>query len=187
MPDELHRFGRWNAPRCQVRVAELRVSFAYQRRLVVGSTASTPATAAKATTPMMMSRVAHQTAPAPVIATRGRTSVRGPRSSALARKRRRQLSVAYAASGSFLASELLSGKGAGQGRFSGLVVVLPRSAVGGVGVESEELGQSRLGGVGVGEDALRAGSAFVSGGVEQDGFLDAGEVGQEFADAEVQP
>ena len=33
---------------------------------------------------------------------------------------------------------------------------------------------------------MSAGPAFVPGGVEQDGFLDAGQVSQEFADAEVQ-
>src|SRR5674476_368070 len=89
-------------------------------------------------------------------------------------------------SGTFLASELLSGKRAAQGWFSGWPGVLPKSTPGGVFVEFEELVQSCLGGVGVGEDALGSGSAFVAGGVEQDGFLDAGEVGQELADAEVQ-
>ena len=90
-------------------------------------------------------------------------------------------------SGSFLASELLSGKRAGQPLFSGWLGVLPKSAPGGVFVEVEEVEQSRLGGVGVGEDALGSGPAFVACGVEKDGFLDAGEVGQELADAEVQP
>ena len=56
--------------------------------------------------------------------------------------------------------------------------VLPMSAVWGVGVEPEEFEEAFLGGVGVGEDALGAGPAFVPGGVEQDGFLDAGQVGQ---------
>src|SRR5664280_773917 len=91
------------------------------------------------------------------------------------------------ASGSFLASELLSGKRAGQPLFSGWLGVLPKSAPGGVFVEVEEVEQSRLGGVGVGEDALGSRPAFVACGVEKDGFLDAGEVGQELADAEVQP
>src|ERR1035437_3117956 len=81
-------------------------------------------------------------------------------------------------SGTFLASELLSGKRAAQGWFSGWLGVLPKSSPRGVFVEFEELEQSRLGGVGVGEDALGSGSAFVAGGVEQDGFLDAGEVGE---------
>ncbi len=48
------------------------------------------------------------------------------------------------------------------------------SAFGGVRVESEKVEQAFLGGVGVGEDSLRAGSAFVSGGVEQDGFFERG-------------
>ena len=43
-----------------------------------------------------------------------------------------------------------------------------------------------MGGVGVGEDALCAWSALVPGGVEQDGFFDAAQGGQEFADAEVE-
>src|ERR1035437_6656131 len=91
------------------------------------------------------------------------------------------------ASGTFLASELFSGKRAGQGLFSGWLGVLPKSTPWGVGVESEDVVEAFLGGVGVGEDALGAGTAFVPGGVEQDGFLDAGEVGQELPDAEVQP
>src|ERR1035437_8381312 len=90
-------------------------------------------------------------------------------------------------SGTFLASELFSGKRAGQGLFSGWLGVLPKSTPWGVGVESEDVVEAFLGGVGVGEDALGAGTAFVPGGVEQDGFLDAGEVGQELPDAEVQP
>src|ERR1019366_5203283 len=90
------------------------------------------------------------------------------------------------ASGTFLASELLSGKRAGQGWFSGWLGVLPKSSPRGVGVESEKVVEAFLGGVGVGEDALGSGPAFVSGGVEQDGLLDPGEVGQEFPDAEVE-
>ena len=82
------------------------------------------------------------------------------------------------ASGSFLACSFLGGKRAGQGWFSGLLGVLPKSSLGGVGGESEEVVEAFLGGVGVGEDALGSGPAFVSGGVEQDGLLDPGEVGQ---------
>src|SRR5674476_686604 len=83
------------------------------------------------------------------------------------------------ASGTFLASEFLGGKRAAQSWFSGWLGVLPKSPPRGVGVESEDVVEAFLGGVGVGEDALGAGPAFVPGGVEQDGFLDAGEVGQE--------
>src|SRR5450759_5805123 len=81
------------------------------------------------------------------------------------------------ASGTFLASEFLSGKRAAQGRFSGWLGVLPMSPFGGVGVQPEDVVEAFLGGVGVGEDAFGAGPAFVSGGVEQDGFLDTGQVG----------
>src|ERR1035437_9835776 len=97
------------------------------------------------------------------------------------------LGIHWTPSGTFLASELLSGKRAGQDLFSGWAGVLPKSSPRGVGVESEDVVEAFLGGVGVGEDALRAGSAFVSGGVQQDSFLDAGEVGQKLPDAEVQP
>src|ERR1019366_6440954 len=89
-------------------------------------------------------------------------------------------------SGTFLASELLSGKRAAQGWFGGWLGVLPKSSSRGVGVEPEDVVEAFLGGVGVGEDALGSGTAFVPGGVEQDGFLDAGQVGQELPDAEVQ-
>src|SRR5665647_3238099 len=75
-----------------------------------------------------------------------------------------------AASGTFLAIPVLSGKRAGQLGSGGWLGVLPNSASGGVGVEPEQLEQALLGGVDVGEDALGAGSAFVPGGVEQDGF-----------------
>ena len=68
-------------------------------------------------------------------------------------------------SGTFLASELLSGKRAGQGWFWRWLGVLPKSSPWGVGVEPEEVIEAFLGGVGVGEDALRAGTAFVPGGV----------------------
>src|SRR5665647_367377 len=88
--------------------------------------------------------------------------------------------------GTFLASAFLPGVCAGQVGCGGWFGVLPMSALWGVGVEVEELEQSLLGGVGVGEDALGAGSAFGPGGVEQDGFFDASQVGQEFADAEVE-
>ena len=76
-------------------------------------------------------------------------------------------------SGTFLAIPVLSGKRAGQLGSGGWLGVLPNSASGGVGVEPEQLEQALLGGVDVGEDALGAGSAFVPGGVEQDGFLNA--------------
>jgi hypothetical protein len=82
------------------------------------------------------------------------------------------------ASGTFLASEFLSGKRAAQGLFLGWLGVLPKTPFGGVGVQPEDVVEAFLGGVGVGEDALGAGPAFVPGGVEQDGFLDAGQVGQ---------
>ncbi|HZM53977.1 MAG TPA: hypothetical protein VFC03_03005, partial [Acidimicrobiales bacterium] len=72
-------------------------------------------------------------------------------------------------SGTFLASGLLSGECAGQPLFSWWLGVLPKSSPWGVFVEFEECVQSGLGGVGVAEDALGSGSAFVPGGVEQDG------------------
>ena len=59
------------------------------------------------------------------------------------------------------------------------------SAFGGVGVEAEEVVELLLGGVGVGEDSPGAGAAL-GAGVEEHGFLDAGEGGEEFADAEVE-
>jgi hypothetical protein len=90
------------------------------------------------------------------------------------------------ACGTFLAIEFLSGERAAQGRFWGWLGVLPKSTPRGVGVELEDVVEAFLGGVVVGEDALGAGPAFVPGGVEEDGLLDAGQVGQEFADAEVQ-
>ncbi len=43
------------------------------------------------------------------------------------------------ASGTFLASEFLSGKRAAQGRFSGWLGVLPKSPFGGVGVQPEDV------------------------------------------------
>src|SRR5664280_737842 len=82
------------------------------------------------------------------------------------------LSILMRPSGTFLASELLSGKRAGQDLFSGWAGVLPKSSPRGVGVESEDVVEAFLGGVGVGEDALGAGTAFVAGGVEKEGFLD---------------
>jgi hypothetical protein len=63
--------------------------------------------------------------------------------------------------GTFLVSGFLSGKRAGQGLFSVWLGVLPKSTSRGVGVEPEKVVEAFLGGVGVGEDALRAGSAFV--------------------------
>ncbi len=59
------------------------------------------------------------------------------------------------------------------------------SASGCVAVEGEQVEQSLLGGVHVGGDAAGAGAAAF-GLVEQDGFLDAGEVGEQAAHAEVQ-
>src|SRR5665647_3055062 len=91
-----------------------------------------------------------------------------------------------AASGTFLAIPVLSGKRAGQLGSGGWLGVLPNSASGGVGVEPEQLEQALLGGVGVGEDALGAGSAFVPGGGEQDGFFDATQGREQLTDAEVQ-
>jgi hypothetical protein len=62
--------------------------------------------------------------------------------------------------------------------FRGGWVYYPSHRRGGVGVESEDVVEAFLGGVGVGEDALGSGPAFVPGGVDQDGLLDPGEVGQ---------
>src|SRR5665648_278162 len=59
------------------------------------------------------------------------------------------------------------------------------SACWGVGVELEQVEQGLLVEVGVGEDALGAGSALVPGRVEQDGLFDAAQGRQEVADGEV--
>ena len=45
---------------------------------------------------------------------------------------------------------------------------------------SEQVGESLLGGVHVGEHALHAGTSFTTVMVEQDGFLDAGERVEQF-------
>src|SRR5450756_1655345 len=81
-------------------------------------------------------------------------------------------------SGTFLASSFLSGKRAGQGGCGVGRVVLPMSTFRGVGVEAEQLEQALLGWVGVGEDALGAGPAFVPGGVEKHGLFDAAQGGE---------
>jgi hypothetical protein len=49
-------------------------------------------------------------------------------------------------------------------------------------VDVEHVGQLLLDGIGVGEHALGSGTAFGAVVVEQDGFLDAGEFGEQFAD-----
>ena len=51
-------------------------------------------------------------------------------------------------------------------------------------VEAEEVIEASLGGVLVGEDSPGAGAAL-SAGIEEHGFLDAGEAGEELTDAEV--
>ena len=79
-------------------------------------------------------------------------------------------------------------------RFRWVVGVLPKvggwclcwSAGGCVAVDVEEVGQAFLGGGGVGEHASGAGAAFAAVVVEQDGFADAGEFGEQFAHRHVQ-
>ena len=56
----------------------------------------------------------------------------------------------------------------------------------GVAVEIEELVERVLGGVHVGEDALCSGSSWCAVVVEQHGFLDPGQGGEEFTDGHVQ-
>src|SRR5712671_5796227 len=60
------------------------------------------------------------------------------------------------------------------------------SAPGGVAVEPEDLDELVLDGRGVGEHAVGPGPAAVAG-VEQDGFADAGELGEQDAHGQVQP
>src|SRR5258705_2829313 len=60
------------------------------------------------------------------------------------------------------------------------------SAGGGVLVGVEQVGQLLLDRGCVGEHALGSGAAFGAVVVEQDGFLDAGEFGQEFTHRQVQ-
>src|SRR6266702_4780623 len=64
--------------------------------------------------------------------------------------------------------------------------VLPMSAPGGVAVEPEGLDELVLDGGGVGEHAVGPGPAAVAG-VEQDGFADAGQLGEQGAHGQVQP
>jgi hypothetical protein len=78
-------------------------------------------------------------------------------------------------SGSFLASGLLSRESAVQEWCFGRTVVVPTSTLGCVSLEVEEVVETLLGGVGVGDDAARARSALAPGGVEQDGLLDTGQ------------
>jgi hypothetical protein len=53
-------------------------------------------------------------------------------------------------------------------------------------VDVEQVGEALLGGVHVGEQAAGAGASFAAVVVEQDGFADAGEFGEEFAHGQVQ-
>src|ERR1035437_7181194 len=79
-------------------------------------------------------------------------------------------------SGTFLASEFLSGKRAGQDRFGGWLGVLPKWSSGGcVVVESEQFEELLLGWVHLGAHAAGSGPA-TGRGVEEQGLLDAGEV-----------
>jgi hypothetical protein len=72
----------------------------------------------------------------------------------------------------------------GQVGWSLVGVYDPRgSAAGGMLIEFEQLVEAALGGVEVGEHAAGA-RASALGGVEQGGFFDAGEGGQEFSHAQ---
>jgi hypothetical protein len=62
----------------------------------------------------------------------------------------------------------------------GLVSGLVRSG------DAEQVGELVLGGVHVGEQSLGSGTAFAAVVVEQDGFADAGEFGEEFTYGQVQ-
>src|SRR6266702_3494529 len=96
------------------------------------------------------------------------------------------------ASVSFRPSLIVEGVSAGRTVWAGGVGVLPNSPVWAwsagrcVAVNVEQVGQALLGGVHVGEHAPSPGAAFAAVVVEQHGFLDAGQLGQQLADRQVQ-